>query len=538
MATTPTNEQIADRLAALSALLELEGASPFSARAYRRAAETIRSLPVSAAELVGSGRARDLRGIGPGIETRLRELVETGELQELVELERELRPELVGLGRLLGIGTRRMLEIGRALDVTTVDDLRAAAVEGRLRSVRGIGAATEARILAALAAAPRARRGLTLNRARDLTETLAGALGGHAAGDPRRFCELSYDLAIVRASRDPTRVLDAFERHPLVVALVERGDERAVGATVEGVPVRLVTCPPERLGTELVRATGSEEYVAGLGPLPDAATEEGVFERLGLAWRPPELREAPAPPLEPSLVGADDLRGDLHVHSDWSDGKATIEEMARAARDLGHEYLAICDHTPSVRVVPGLGPEDVRRQAEEIARVDELLAPFRVLRGIECDVLPDGALDLPDDVLRELEWVQISLHAGQRRPREELTRAVTEALRNPHVGALSHPKGRILNRRPENALDLDEVFRVAVEHGVALEINGLPDRLDLSSAHAAEALAAGVDLVLSSDAHSTRGLGTIALALGTARRAACPAGRVVNARPVDWVRRP
>jgi DNA polymerase (family 10) len=258
-----------------------------------------------------------------------------------------------------------------------------------------------------------------------------------------------------------------------------------------------------------------------------------VFARLGVAWRPPELREVPAVPAPETLIEPVDLRGDLHCHTDWSDGTATVEEMAGAARARGYEYLAICDHTANVRVVPGLREDDVRRQADEIARANEWLAPFRVLRGIECDILADGSLDLAEDVLAELDWVQLSLHAGQRRPAGELTRIVTEAMRNPYVSALSHPKGRILNRRPENALELDAVFEVAREEGVALEINGLPDRLDLSGAHARAAVEAGVDLVLSSDAHSTRGLGSVELAVGTARRGGVPRERVVNAHGLD-----
>jgi DNA polymerase (family 10) len=206
--------------------------------------------------------------------------------------------------------------------------------------------------------------------------------------------------------------------------------------------------------------------------------------------------------------------------------------MALAARERGYEYLAICDHTPNVRVVPGLSAEDLRRQAEEIAEVNELVAPFRVLRGVECDIRADGALDVEDDVLRELEWVQLSLHAGQRRSRGELTRMVTDAMRHPAVSALSHPKGRILNHRPENALDLDEVFAVATEEGVAVEVNGLPDRLDLSAAHVRDALAAGVDLVLNSDSHSERGLANLDLAVATARKGGVTVSSVVNSRPL------
>jgi DNA polymerase (family 10) len=328
-------------------------------------------------------------------------------------------------------------------------------------------------------------------------------------------------------------VLDAFERLPQIVAIVERGERRAVGVTVEGIPVRLVVPEPARLGSELVRATGSAEYVAGLGSLPDAATEEELFRRLGLKWLPPELREVPSPIVPDRLLEVSDVRGDLHCHSVWSDGKATVLEMATAACERGYEYLAICDHTVNVRVVPGLTGDDVRRQGEEIAEVNQTLAPFRVLRGIECDILSDGALDLEDAVLAELDWVQISLHAGQRRHGSELTRVVCEAMHNPFARALSHPKGRILNHRPENALDLDAVFDVAVDTGVALEINGLPDRLDLSSRHASEALAAGVQLVLSSDAHSTMGLANMELAVATARRAGAPKERIVNARGWD-----
>ena len=526
-----TNDAIADRLLAYSALLDLADASPYAARAYRRAAEIVRTSPVPVGELVRAGRVRELRGIGPGIERRLRELVETGDIAELRELEDELLPELVGLGRLLGLSSRRVLDIGKALDVRTADEFRAAAGEGRLKTVPGVGATTERRILAALAEPPRARRGLTINQSRPLTQAIADALGGHPAGDPRRYCELSSDLAVVRAADEPAPVLDAFANLPLIVAVFEREERRAVGVTVEGVPITLVVPEPARFGTELVRATGSPEYVASLEPLPDAPTEEAVYAAIGLPWRPPELREHPAPELPETLVELGDLRGDLHCHTTWSDGRASVEEMARAARDRGYEYLAICDHTEAVRVVTGLTADDVRRQGEEIAQANELLAPFRVLRGIECDILPDGSLDLDDDVLAELDWVQISLHAGQRRSAAELTRIVTEAMRNPHASALSHPKGRMLNRRPENALDLEAVFEVALETGLALEINGLPDRLDLSSQHAAEALAAGVELVLNSDSHSTAGLASIEYSVATARRAGTPRERIVNARP-------
>src|SRR5438093_1139091 len=411
------NAAIAQQLEAFAGLLDLSGSGYYTSRAYRRAAETIRETKAPIAELVLAGRVQELRGIGPGIATRLRELVETGRIAELDELQREVQP-----------------------------------------------------------------------------------------------------------------VLDAFESLPAIVSVLEREARRAVGVTVEGVPVELVVAEPARFGTELLRATGTREYVEALGELPAAGKEESLYQQLGLPWCPPELREEPFRGEPPPLLTRDDIRGDLHVHTTWSDGKASVLEMATAARELGYEYLAICDHTPNVRVVPGLDADELRRQAEEIAAVNEELVPFRVLRGTEVDIRRDGTLDLPDDVLGELDWVQLSLHAGQREPRDELTRKVTEAMRHPAVRARSHPRGRIINHRPPNALDLERTFEVALETGVALETNGLPDRLDLSGPEIRLAIEAGLTIVVSTDAHSVRGLGNMRLAVHTARRGWASAADVVNTR--------
>jgi DNA polymerase (family X) len=528
------NSQIADRLDAFASSLELAEANPYTARAYRRAADMIRVAAVPVVELVRSGRVQELRGIGAGIEARLRELIETGEIAELVELEREVAPDLVGLGRFLGLGAKRSIELARSLGVGTADEVRQAAAEGRLRTVPGIGPKTEARLLEALAreGEPRPQRGLLLNRGWELVGSIAGALDGEAAGDVRRWCDSCERLAVVCAAADPEPVLARFAELPQIVALIERGERRAVGLTVDGVPVELVAAAPDRFGAALVRATGSPAYVAALGPLPEAADEKTVYRLLNLPWCPPELREEPFRGEPPPLVGLDDIRGDLHCHTTWSDGRASVEEMARAALQRGHEYLAICDHTPAVGAVRGLTPDDVRRQAEEIAAANELLAPFRVLRGIECDILPDGRLDLPDEILAELDWVQASVHGGQRMPRPEMTKRVEEALRNPSVRCLSHPTGRYVNRRPENALDLERVFEVALEERVALEVNGLPARLDLRGEHVRDALRAGVQIVCSTDAHSTRGLQNMRFSIATARRGWATPANVLNTRPL------
>jgi DNA polymerase (family 10) len=529
---TTDNAAIADYLERYASLLDLAGSSYYAVRAYRRAAELIRPLPTPVAELVRSGRARELRGIGPGLEARLRELVETGEIAHARELEGEVEPELVGLGRFLGLSPKRAVELGRALGARTAPELRDAIASERLERVPGVGPKTAARLREALSREdePRARRGLLLNRARELAESLADALDGVAAGDPRRWADLSNRFAVVSSSPD---VLDRFAALPSIVSVVERTATRAVGLTVEGVPVELFVAEVERFGTELVRGTGTRAFVESLGPLPDAPDEERLFEALGLPYVPPELREGPYAGPPPPLLELEQIRGDLHVHTTWSDGKASVLEMARAAQAVGYGYLAICDHTPNVRVVPGLDADDVRRQGEEIAAANELVAPFRVLRGIECDILPDGTLDLPDDVLAELDWVQASVHAGQRATRDAITKRVVEALRHPSVSCLSHPKGRIINHRPENALDLERAFEVALEEGKAVEVNGLPDRLDLRDVHVRLAVETGVPIVCSTDAHSTRGLGNMRLAVATARRGAATAADVLNTLALD-----
>jgi DNA polymerase (family 10) len=365
-----------------------------------------------------------------------------------------------------------------------------------------------------------------------LADALAAELDAEVAGEVRRWRETVSGLSLVSHSPD---AIARLEGSPTVVAVVERDASRAVGVTVEGIPVEVVVAPAERFGTELVRATGTHAYVDSLGPLPDGPDEESVYAKLGLPWCPPELREHPLDGDPPSLVELADIRGDLHCHTTWSDGKASVEEMASAAQELGYDYIAICDHTPNVRVVPGLDADALRAQGEEIAAANALLSPFRVLRGTECDIRADGSLDLPDDVLAELDWVQLSLHAGQRDDADRLTKKVTEAMRHPAVRCLSHPKGRIINHRPPNALVLERAVEVALEEGVALETNGLPDRLDLRDEEVRLVVESGVPVVCSTDAHSVRGLGNMRLSIATARRGWASAANVLNTRGLDGV---
>ena len=459
------NAEIARTLDAYAALLDLAGAAHWGVRAYRRAADLIRTTPAPVEELVRTGRVRELRGIGPGIERRLRELVETGRIAELEELEREVEPELVALGRYLGLGPQRLVALGRALGIRSADELREAAEAGRLREVPGVGPATEAKVLAALSREPQpARRGLTRNRALTLADAIAQPLDAVAAGELRRGCELAHRLVLVSTAPD---ALERFESQPEVVAVLERDERHAVGVTVEGIPVELVAARPEQFGTELVRATGSDEYVAGARAAPGSRDGRAACTNgsASLSCRRSCARRRSAASRRRSCRSRE-IRGDLHCHTTWSDGKASVLEMASAARDRGYEYLAICDHTPNVRVVPGLDADALRRQAEEIAAANEALAPFRVLRGTECDIRADGILDLPDDVLAELEWVQLSLHAGQRaaarradRARDRGDAASRGPLPQPSAGAdpqppaaerarpRAHDRGRARDRR-------------------------------------------------------------------------------------------
>ena len=419
--------------------------------------------------------------------------------------------------------------------MSNADELREAAAAQRLRELPGIGPATEAKILAALDR-PRLepRRGLTLNRALELTGAIAERLGGLAAGDARRCCDLSHQLAVVVASDDPDGVIARFADLAEIVSIAERDAGRALGVTVDGVPVELVVAPPHELGTALVRATGSAAYLAALGELPLAADEQGVYAALGVPYLPPELREEPYDGPPPLLVEQAAIRGDLHVHTTWSDGQSDgARDGARRRSRSATSTSRSATTRGACGSCPGSTPTTCAGRARRSPRSTSELAPFRVLRGIECDILADGSLDLPDDVLAELDWVQASVHAGQRQSRDQLTQRTLAAVEHPAVRSISHPQGRILNHRPPNAVDLDAVYEACVATGTAVETNGLPDRIDLSATHVRDAVRAGVAITCSTDAHSVRGLQNMRLSVGTARRGWCTAADVLNTRPLD-----
>ena len=534
-----TNREIADRLDAFATLLELGEANPYTTRAYRRAGGHDPGHPG------GRLRAGPVRPgpRAPRDRVRHRDAAARARRDRVDRGARRARTEALSRARRSGPLPRahprgRRPRIARALDIRTAEEFRSAAAEGRLRSVPGVGPKLEARLLDALARGSddQLRPSPLLDRARELTGAVAAALDAAPAGDARRWCESCERLAVVSRAAEPEPVHARFAALPQIVAVLDRGTRRATGVTVEGVPIELIVAEPEQFGTELVRATGVETATSRRSSrCPRRRMRPPSIARSGCTWCPPELREDPGAVAPDTLVELEQIRGDLHSHTTWSDGRASVEEMGRAAAGRGYEYLAICDHTPAVGAVRRLTPDDVRRQGQEIAAANERLAPFRVLRGIECDILPDGRLDLPDYVLAELDWVQVSVHGGQRMPEREMTKRVEEALLHPHASCLSHPTGRYVTRRPENALDLDRVYALAVELGIAIEVNGLPARLDLSGRHVRDALRAGVEIVCSTDAHSTDGLGNMMYAVATARRGGAGPSHVLNTRPLEAI---
>jgi DNA polymerase (family 10) len=555
----PRNADIADQLELLADLSEILGDEGFRVLAYRRAAGRIRETAVSVAELALAGKAKELPGIGKTIEEKIVEVVELGEMQALAR-RRELVPEEVAsFMRLPGLGPKTAARIWTQLGVTTLAGLREAAAAGRLRELQGLGARSEQKILAALdqgAADEVPQRGL-LGVGLPVVREVVEALGAHPAsvrvseaGSVRRRKETFRDLDVIATATDPAALTAAFVGLPWVLEVAAHGDTKATVVSQQGLRLDLRVVPPESFGDLLQHFSGSKEHnvalreaavrgglsiseygvtVAETGELRTFETEEALYDFLGYAYIPPELREN-AGELEaaregrlPALVELGDLRGDLHSHSTWSsDGKGTIEEMARGAAERGHEYLAVTDHSHYLR------DGRLEAQAEELAAVEQRLAPLRLLRGIEVNIRADGSLDVADDTLAGLDWVVASLHtAFETSPTERILAAVE----NPHVDCIGHLSGRRLSRRRGAEIDVERIVARAAETGTALEINSQPDRLDMRDTHARLAGEAGVRVAINTDAHSVGALGYLELGLSQARRAWLTREQVLNTRP-------
>jgi DNA polymerase (family X) len=564
--TLPKNAELAERLELLADLLELDGADAFRLTAYRRAATRIRESAVPVAQLALDGKATRLSGIGTTIENKIVEFVETGDMTALAKLRDKLPAGLVEVMHVPGLGPKTARKLWAELGVTSAEELRAAAEHGRLSDLPGLGKKTEEKILAALAK-PKAKveRRTLLGHALPAVERAVSELSEHPAADrvseagsARRRCETVRDLDIIATASDPAALTAHFVGLPWVAEVVAHGSTKATVVSHDGLRFDLRVVPPESYGNLLQHFTGSAAHNVALreeavrrklsvseygventdtGEVYHAATEEELYEHLGYEWIPPELREnrgeltAARNGGLPRLVQLSDLRGDLHMHTDWSDGRGTLEEMVEQARALGRRYVAICDHAKRLK------EGRLERQADEIAALNERSSGIRVLSGVEVDVRADGTLDLGDDFLAERDWVMASIHSGFDQPRDSLTKRLLAAMENPHVDCIGHPTGRKLNRRDAYDVDFEAVLEGALETGTFLEINSQPDRLDLIDTHARAAGEAGVGVVVSTDAHRVHELDYLELGVAQARRGWLTAEQVVNTRPWREVER-
>jgi DNA polymerase (family X) len=557
----PSNEELAELFELLADMLELDGADAFRLAAYRRAAGRIRDSAVPVAELARDHKATRLSGIGSTIEAKIVEYTETGDLAALAKLRAKLPAGLVEVMRVPGLGPKTARKLHAELGVQTLDDLRAAAEQERLRVLPGLGAKTEEKVLKSLATPPRenvATGRILLGRVlgpvrRALRELEESGLAERVseAGSVRRRCETVKDLDLIATAADPPALTAFFAGRPWVAEVVAHGPTKATVVSHEGLRFDLRVVPPESYGSLLQHFTGSKEHNVALredavrrglsvseygvlevesGQSVTAASEEELYERLGYSWIAPELRENRGE-LEaarnsglPELVSLADLKGDLHVHTDWSDGRGTLEEMVLAALERGHRYVAICDHARRLR------EGRLERQAAEIAALNAGLRGIRILSGVEVDIRADGALDLPDEQLEARDWVMASVHSGFDGSRERLTGRLLAAMDNPHVDCIGHPTGRKINRRAPYELDFEAVFKRAVETCTFLELNAQPDRLDLTDVHARAAAEAGVGLVISTDAHRVHELDNLELAVAQARRGWITPEQVINTR--------
>jgi DNA polymerase (family 10) len=560
------NAEIADALTELATLYELDGAIRYRVLAYREAARVIRQSPVSVAELARAGRATELPGVGKTLEGKIVALLDTGEIPSAAKLKRKFPVSLVEVTRVPGVGAKTARRLYDELGISSLEELRAAAEAERIRNVKGLGPKAEENVLAALGKLKDGRptERLLLSEVLPIAERLATDLRDHpasdaveVAGSARRRAETCHDIDLIATAGDPRALAQELIEHPLAAARGSAGDNGARITTHNGVAVDLRIVAPEAYGNLLQHFSGSAEHnvelrerAVGMGlsvsehGIADAesgevdryATEAEVYGRLGLDYIEPELREAngeiraAAEGELPELVELDDIRGDLHCHTTLSDGRNSLEEMAEAARSRGYAYLAVTDHSASHGFGNHVTPQALERRIEEVRALNSGSRGFRVLAGSEVNVMPDGSLDYEDDLLAELDWVIASVHTSFKISARAMTERIVTAIENPLVDCIGHLTGRLINRREPYDVDVERVAQAAARTGTMLEINGNPNRRDLSERHARLAAEAGVMICVNTDAHGTDTLSNIVYGLATARRAWLTADEVANTR--------
>jgi DNA polymerase (family 10) len=559
----PKNAELAAQFDLLADLMEIQGRDAFRVGAYRRAATRIRETSSSVAQLALDGRAKELQGIGNTIQGKIVQAIELGEVEALTKRKAEVPPEVATFIRLPGLGPKTARRLWQDLGITTVADLRSAAEAQELRKVPGVGAKLEEKILDALAKPKPADEPhrVLLGNALPKLRAVEAEVAAHPAaervsiaGSARRFRETVRDLDLIATASDPPALLDAFCSFPWVVEVAAKGETKATVVAHDGLRYDLRVVPPESYGNLLQHFTGSKDHNVAMreaavrrglsiseygiaevetGEVRSFANEEDVYAFLGYEWIPPELREnggeleAARNGSLPKLVELGDLRGDLHTHTTWSDGKDTLEAMVARAVEKGYEYYAVCDHSQRLR------DERLEQQHEAIDALGAHV-PLTILKGIEVNIRTNAELDVADETLAGLDWVIASVHNSFDK---DPTGRVLAAMENPYVDCIGHVTNRKIGKRPPSEVDVERVIEKALETGTFLEINSQPDRLDLTDVHARAAREAGLKLVIDSDAHQLSALDYVELGIGQARRAWLTKGDVANTRTLVQLRR-
>jgi len=570
------NRQLADTFTLIANLSEIKGEVIYVTLAYRKASESLMTLGREASEYWKEGKLKEIPGVGKAIAEKIDELLTTGKLEFLEKLKKEIPPSLADWLQVPGLGPKKIALIWKTLGITTLAELETAAKDEKLRGLPGMGAKSESAILEGIASLARRSGRIPLGRAYPLAQEIIGTLkkvkgvvDAQPAGSLRRMRSTVGDLDILVAAKDSSAVMDAFVKLPGVSRVLGKGETKSSIEFTDGVRAQVWVHPPEKFGTALQYATGSKDHNVQLRQIAldkglslsehsfaktrsngeiFCATEEEVYETLGLPWIPPELREdrgevqaAKANKL-PKLIELKDIKADLQTHSTWSDGKLSMLEMARAAAKRGMKVIAFTDHSVSLGVTGGLSMDDHKKQAAEIKKIQKQLGgSILVLHASEVEIKADGTLDYPDAFLATLDLVVASLHTSLRQPREKVTQRVINAIHNPHVDIIGHPTGRLIPDREGADLDMNAVLNAAAESGVALEINAHPARLDLDDVFARRAKELGIPISINTDAHSEADLDMLFYGVATARRAWLESKDVINTWPtkklLDWLKK-
>lgn len=563
------NSEVARVFQDISDLLELKGESQFKVRAYQKAVRSIEHLSVELSQLKAEGRLREVPGIGEAIEKKITELLDTGHLKYYEELRAEFPSGIISLLQVPGIGPKTAMRLATELGVKSVEDLEQAIADGRVAGLFRMGDKTAENIRRGLQSMRTKEQRIPIGVALPLADEIMASMRKRIAvrnltpaGSLRRFRETIGDIDLMGTADDAEALIDAFTRLPQVREVLAKGGTKASIVTNRNLQADFRVVPHDAYGSLLQYFTGSKQHnislreravrqglslseygitVVETGRLEKFATEEAFYARLGLPYIPPEIREG-AHEIEmaeenalPKLVESSDVKGDLHVHSKWSDGRDSIEQMALAARALGYRYIAVTDHSKGRGVARGLNEERIREQAAEIRKLNERLKDIRIFSGIEVDIRADGSLDFADEILAELDIVVAAVHSAMGQEQEKMTRRIIQAMENPHVDIIAHPTCRLLGERDSIAVDMEAVFRAAARTGTVLEINAMPDRLDLKDTHIFRARELGVKLSLGTDAHADEHLPLMRYGVGIARRGWAEAGHVLNTLSAEGV---